>query len=95
MTQKPEPADEGINVPHPNGEAEPGSDFGGKQTSSATNTSFETGAGVGATGYDSPPTGSVNLGNTEVEGPTHAEPYYPPGGGVEPKREDRKERLGE
>ncbi len=56
------------------------SEFGGKQTSSATNASFATGAGEGAVGYDSPPVGSQWLGNTEVDGAEHADPYFAPGG---------------
>lgn len=56
------------------------SEFGGKQASTAPNTSFDTGAGEGAVGYDSPPQGSQWLGNTEVAGSEHADPYFPPGG---------------
>ncbi len=56
------------------------SEFGGRQRSTAPNTSFGTGAGEGAVGYDSPPVGSQWLGNTEVAGVEHADPYFPPGG---------------
>ena len=55
-------------------------EFGGKQASTAPNNSFSTGAGEGAIGYDSDPVGSQWLGNTEVAGPAHADPYFPPGG---------------
>jgi hypothetical protein len=55
-------------------------EFGGKTPSTAPNTSWETGAGEGATGFDVPATGSIALSNPEVDGPAHAEPYYPPGG---------------
>lgn len=53
----------------------------GKTVSSAQNTSFETGAGDGALGYDSPPAESqtTHLSNAEVQGVHHLDPYYPPG----------------
>ncbi|MEN9937389.1 MAG: hypothetical protein RLZZ387_3968 [Chloroflexota bacterium] len=63
-----------------------GGGFGGEQVSSAPNTSFDTGAGRGSTGYDSPPEqgGSVSLTNSEVQGTAHLDPYYPPGGAKGP-----------
>lgn len=63
-----------------------GAGFGGTQPSSAPNTSFSTGAGVGAVGYDSPPAqgGSVSIENTRVQGVSHLDPYYPPGGSDKP-----------
>lgn len=75
------------NAPHINETPQAGTElqptdqaeFGGKQRSTATDTSFATGAGEGSLGYDSPPQGSQWLGNTEVEGSEHAEPYFPPG----------------
>ena len=51
---------------------------GGLTPSSAVNTSMETGAGEGATGFDSPAEGSQWLSNPEVGGP--ATPIYPPDG---------------
>lgn len=63
-----------------------GGGFGGQQTSSAPNTSFDTGAGRSAIGHDSPPeqAGSVSLTNSEVQGVGHLDPYYPPGGAEGP-----------
>jgi len=63
-----------------------GEGFGGNQTSSAPNTSFGTGAGSGAVGYDSPPQqgGSVSIENTRVDDAAHLDPYYPPGGANRP-----------
>ena len=60
------------------------------ETSVAPNTSFATGAGAGALGYDSPPAqgGSVSLSNSEVRGSEHLEPYYPPGGPDQPIRRE-------
>jgi hypothetical protein len=53
----------------------------GKTPSSAQNASFETGAGDGALGYDSPPAQSqtTHLSDPEVQGVHHLDPYYPPG----------------
>ena len=53
----------------------------GKTPSTAQNASFETGAGEGAVGYDSPPaeSQSTHLSNPEVSGVHHLDPYYPPG----------------
>ena len=54
----------------------------GKTPSTAPNASFETGAGEGAIGYDSPPAESqtTQLSNPEVKGDDHhLTPYYPPG----------------
>lgn len=61
-------------------EATDQAEYGGKQRSTAPDTSFATGAGQGTVGYDSPPVGSQTLGNTDVQGPEHADPYFPPGG---------------
>jgi hypothetical protein len=63
-----------------------GRGIGGGQTSSAPNTSFDTGAGRGTIGHDSPPAqgGSAALSNTEVRGAEHLDPYYPPGGAAGP-----------
>jgi hypothetical protein len=63
-----------------------GGSFGGQQTSSAPNNSFDTGAGIGALGYDSPPAqaGSVSITNSEVRGVEHLDAYYPPGGAEKP-----------
>jgi hypothetical protein len=63
-----------------------GGGFGGTQASSAPNTSFDTGAGRGAVGYDSPPAqgGSISIENTRVQGSSHLDPYYPPGGADRP-----------
>ncbi len=50
-----------------------------KQPSTATNTSFETGTGDGATGYDSPPADDTSLyqRNTELRGSLPTDPYPP------------------
>lgn len=66
------------NVKQQNNIAEKNNEQGGQTPSTATNTSFDTGAGAGATGFDEPATGSVSLSNPEVGGP--ATPIYPPDG---------------
>ena len=65
----------------------------GLTPSTAPNASWETGAGEADTGFDSPATGSQWLSNPEVEGETHSEPYYPPGGGSdnEPSLHDERD----
>src|SRR5690242_1742918 len=63
----------------------------GKTPSTAPNTSMETGAGEGATGFDSPEVTSSYLPNTEVGGPKLGEPYFPPGGAPELEREGNEQ----
>ena len=55
----------------------------GRQLTTATNTSWSSGAGVESLGFDSPPIESSHLSNPEVAGVEHAEPYYPPGGAAD------------
>jgi hypothetical protein len=108
MEQQPDPAGEGIEVTQPyppdvkaRHDEEGGQQMSGKTPSTAVGASFETGSGEGAVGYDSPPVTSYQLGNSEVEDTETADnqhaadPYYGPGGGIEPERERREERLGE
>jgi hypothetical protein len=51
----------------------------GRQLTTATDSSWSTGAGIQALGFDSPPIASSYLSNPEVAGVEHAQPYYPPG----------------
>ncbi len=108
MSQQPDPAGEGIEVTQPyppdvkaQHDQQGGQQVSGKTPSTAVGTSFETGSGEGALGYDSPPITSHQLGNSEVEDTETtdnqhgADPYYPPGGGIAPERERREERLDE
>lgn len=76
------------------GNDEPRADYGGKTPSTAQNASFETGAGEGTTGFDSPDDESRWLSNPEVKGQTHSDPYYPPGGGSdnEPALHDERDQ---
>jgi hypothetical protein len=57
-------------------------DVGGRQPSSAQNTSYATGAGTGAIGYDSAPApgDSEGLSNYETRGSEHIGSVYPAGG---------------
>ena len=75
------------------GNDEPRPDYGGKTPSTAQNASFETGAGEGTTGFDSPDDESRWLSNPEVKGQVHSDPYYPPGGGAdnEPALHDERD----
>jgi hypothetical protein len=52
----------------------------GRVPSQAPNASFDSGAGSGTTGFDSPPVTSSYLSNTDVGGPDQGRPYFPPGG---------------
>ncbi|HEX6289727.1 MAG TPA: hypothetical protein VFZ66_11080 [Herpetosiphonaceae bacterium] len=70
------------------------SEQSGKTPSTAPNASWDTGAGDGTTGFDSPATGSEWLSNPEVDGDTHSEPYYPPGGGADNDPDLHDERKG-
>ena len=63
----------------------------GKTPSTAPNTSMETGAGEGATGFDSPAVTSSYLPNTEVGGPELGEPYFPPGGAPQLERSGQEQ----
>lgn len=51
----------------------------GRQVTTAPNASWETGAGEGALGFDSPEGASVTLSNPQVDDVAHLDPYYPPG----------------
>jgi hypothetical protein len=58
--------------------------IGGKTPSTASNASFDNGAGDAVTGFDSPPVTSSQLGNTDVDvqsATDDADLNYPPGGG--------------
>ena len=67
----------------------------GKQRSESPNSSFETGAGGGSTGYDSPPITSSQLSNPEVKGVEHDDPIYAPGGAPDTKPESPKSKEPE
>lgn len=108
MDRQSDPAGDGIEVTQPyppdvkaQHDKEGGQQPAGRQPSSAVGASFETGAGEGAIGYDSPPVTSYQQGNSEVtdseqaDNQHAADPYYPPGGGIAPERERREDRLGE
>lgn len=59
----------------------------GLTPSTASNASFETGAGDATTGFDSPAETSSYLSNADgVAQSEQGEPYYPPGGGPERER---------
>ncbi|GIV96655.1 MAG: hypothetical protein KatS3mg057_1312 [Herpetosiphonaceae bacterium] len=85
--------DHGLEPEH--GDEEQRHQAGERTPSSAPNTSFETGAGAAATGFDSPAIGSVNLPNPEVEGVEHQMPYYPPGSDTGPVSQDKAEDEAE
>ena len=66
----------------------------GLTPSTASNASFETGAGDETTGFDSPAVASHYLSNADGVGQSEqGEPYYPPGGG--PERERSKDTTEE
>lgn len=63
----------------------------GRVPSQAPNASFASGAGSGATGFDSPPIASSYLSNTDVGGPDQGQPYFPPGGAPDRERSGQEQ----
>ena len=64
----------------------------GKTPSTATNASWETGAGEGSVGFDSPGDESRWLSNADVADSPNRQPYYPPGGGADNEPDLHDER---
>lgn len=62
----------------------------GLTPSSAPNASMDEGGGEVVGGFDSPPEGSISLSNPEINHDYHAEPFYPPGGGLD-ENESRRD----
>jgi hypothetical protein len=63
----------------------------GPVLSEAPNASFDSGAGSGTTGFDSPPIASSYLSNTDVGGPDEGRPYFPPGGAPDRDRSGQEQ----
>lgn len=73
--------------PEPSGLGAHGAHSSGLTPTTAPDASFETGAGPGTTGFDSPAVTSSYLSDADVDAQSvEGQLYYPPGGGPEGAR---------